>query len=201
MSMSTLRILPVHAGAILVELESLERTLALLETLQQRQLEGVEEVIPAARTLLISFKPWVVSREALVAQLRALPIDTEVAHSGELVEIPVRYDGEDLAEVAKHLGITPEEVVRRHTGSEYSVAFTGFAPGFAYLTGGILSLTSPVAARRAPVFLRARWPWRARLAGCILPPALAVGSCWALRPWRCGMCTVNHLRCCRRGKG
>ena len=136
MSMSTLRILPVHAGAILVELESLERTLALLETLQQRQLEGVEEVIPAARTLLISFKPWVVSREALVAQLRALPIDTEVAHSGELVEIPVRYDGEDLAEVAQHLGITPEEVVRRHTGSEYSVAFTGFAPGFAYLTGG-----------------------------------------------------------------
>jgi KipI family sensor histidine kinase inhibitor len=59
-----------------------------------------------------------------------------VQRSDVLVQIPVRYDGEDLAEVAQILGITAEEVVRRHTGSEWSVAFTGFAPGFAYLSGG-----------------------------------------------------------------
>ena len=41
------------------------------------------------------------------------------------------------------LGITPAEVVRRHTGSEYRVAFCGFAPGFAYLTGGHPSLDVP----------------------------------------------------------
>ena len=45
------------------------------------------------------------------------------------------YSGEDLDEVAQMLGIAREEVIRRHTGSEYSVAFTGFAPGFAYLVG------------------------------------------------------------------
>src|SRR5256885_17120634 len=59
------------------------------------------------------------------------------------VEIPVHYDGEDLADVAQLLGITPEEVVRRHTGSEYAVAFTGFAPGFAYLSGGDPIFTVP----------------------------------------------------------
>lgn len=56
--------------------------------------------------------------------------------SSTLVEIPVHYNGEDLAEVAQILGITADEVVQRHTGSEYTVAFTGFAPGFAYLSGG-----------------------------------------------------------------
>ena len=50
--------------------------------------------------------------------------------SDTLIEIPVHYNGEDLAEVAQILGITADEVVQRHTGSEYTVAFTGFAPGF-----------------------------------------------------------------------
>ena len=131
-----LRILPVHAGAILVELASLEATLALLHTLQQNPVKGVQELIPAARTLLITFRPWLVSRSALVQQLRALDIGQGTQQQGELVEIPVRYDGEDLAEVAQLLGVSPEEVVARHTASTYQVAFTGFAPGFAYLTGG-----------------------------------------------------------------
>jgi allophanate hydrolase subunit 1 len=40
-----------------------------------------------------------------------------VQRSDVLVQIPVRYDGEDLAEVAQILGITAEEVVRRHTAA------------------------------------------------------------------------------------
>ncbi len=55
----------------------------------------------------------------------------------------MHYNGEDLAEVAQILGITVDEVVQRHTGSEYTVAFTGFAPGFAYLSGGHPSLNVP----------------------------------------------------------
>jgi biotin-dependent carboxylase-like uncharacterized protein len=68
--------------------------------------------------------------------LSARPLDPGAAAAGERVEIPVHYDGEDLAEVAALLQITPAEVVRRHTGSDWFVAFTGFAPGFAYLSGG-----------------------------------------------------------------
>jgi biotin-dependent carboxylase-like uncharacterized protein len=51
------------------------------------------------------------------------------------VTIPVRYDGADLADVAKATGLSEDEVVSVHTGPNYTVAFTGFAPGFGYLTG------------------------------------------------------------------
>ena len=52
-----------------------------------------------------------------------------------LVEVPTVYDGADLAEVAELWGVSAEAAVRIHTGPEYRVAFCGFAPGFAYLTG------------------------------------------------------------------
>lgn len=52
-----------------------------------------------------------------------------------VVEIPVRYDGADLAEVARLVGLTPAEVVERHVRGEHRVAFCGFVPGFAYIAG------------------------------------------------------------------
>ncbi|KFI96955.1 carboxyltransferase domain-containing protein [Bifidobacterium stellenboschense] len=53
-----------------------------------------------------------------------------------VVEIPVVYDGEDLGNVAKLLGISLEQVVARHSGHPWKVAFGGFAPGFDYLVDG-----------------------------------------------------------------
>jgi KipI family sensor histidine kinase inhibitor len=50
-----------------------------------------------------------------------------------VLEVPVRYDGADLAEVAALWGCDVAEVVRRHTGDRWTVAFCGFAPGFGYL--------------------------------------------------------------------
>jgi len=52
-----------------------------------------------------------------------------------VVELPVVYDGEDLDEVARLTGLSVDEVVRRHRGAVYTVAFGGFMPGFAYLAG------------------------------------------------------------------
>lgn len=66
--------------------------------------------------------------------------------SGRIVEIPVRYggdDGPDLADVAAHTGLTPEEVVRRHSAGSYTVYFLGFQPGFAYLGGLEPALATP----------------------------------------------------------
>jgi KipI family sensor histidine kinase inhibitor len=60
-----------------------------------------------------------------------------------LVRLPVAYGGEaalDLAELARGAALPEEELVRRHAGAEYRVAFIGFAPGFAYLTGLPLKL-------------------------------------------------------------
>jgi len=131
-----MRFLPVNRQALLVELADLDETLALLGSLQREPIAGVQELVPAARTVLVQFTPAQVGVAELVNRIAARDLSQRAERSDVLVEIPVHYDGEDLADVAQLLGITPEEVVRRHTGSEYAVAFTGFAPGFAYLSGG-----------------------------------------------------------------
>lgn len=138
-----MRFLPVNLNAVMVELDNLDQTLALLSSLKDSPVNGVEEMVPAARTILVTYRPSVLSFAELVNAVAGRKIGVESRRSGTLVEIPVRYNGEDLAEVAQILGMTAEEVVRRHTGSEYTVAFTGFAPGFAYLAGGDTVLNVP----------------------------------------------------------
>ncbi|WP_354355309.1 urea amidolyase family protein [Variovorax boronicumulans] len=138
-----MRFLPVNLNAVLVELDDLAQTLALLASLRATPLAGVQELVPAARTILITFRPAVLSAAALAQAVRQRRLDACETRADKRIEIPVRYGGEDIAEVAGLLGITPDELVRRHTGSDYTVAFTGFAPGFAYLSGGHPSLNVP----------------------------------------------------------
>ena len=143
-----MRFLPVTHNALLVELADLDQTLALLASLQRHPPHGVEELVPAARTILVEYRASATRAETLVQDIAARSLTQGAERSDTLIEIPVQYDGEDLAEVAQILGITADEVVQRHTGSEYTVAFTGFAPGFAYLSGGHPSLNVP--RRRTP---------------------------------------------------
>ena len=138
-----MRFLPINLDALLVELDDLPQTLALLASLQSEPLRGIEEMVPAARTLLVRYRPSMVSRAALIDAIGARSLDATVERMATLIEIPVDYGGEDLDEVAQMLGITRAEVIARHTGSEYTVAFTGFAPGFAYLSGGHAGLDVP----------------------------------------------------------
>ncbi len=138
-----MRFLPVNLNALLVELDNLEQTLALLASLKNEPIAGIEELVPAARTILVQWRLSACSLAELVRQISQRDVSARAERSGTLIEIPVHYTGDDLMEVAELLGITPEEVIRRHTDSEYTVAFTGFAPGFAYLSGGHPSFNVP----------------------------------------------------------
>ncbi|MEG0002762.1 carboxyltransferase domain-containing protein [Comamonas sp.] len=138
-----MRFLPVNLNAVLVELDDLAQTLALLQSLQTEPVAGVEELIPAARTILVYFNPALTQLPQLIDAIGARSVAAQVERSSHRVQIPVHYDGEDLREVADILGVAPADVVRMHTGGEYSVAFTGFAPGFAYLSGGDARLDVP----------------------------------------------------------
>ena len=138
-----MRFLPVNLDALLVELDNLAQTLALHASLQAEPIGGVEEIVPAARTLLIRYRPAVLTRSELSARIGARRLTAPVERAAPLIEIPVDYCGEDLRHVAQLLGLSRDEVVRRHTGTEYTVAFTGFAPGFAYLSGGDPGLSVP----------------------------------------------------------
>jgi len=133
---STPRILPVGEHALLVELPDLAATLGFFDEVRAAALDGVIEAVPAARTVLVKYAPHAVSYADLAARLARLDAADGASSGGRLVEIPVHYDGADLADLAGLLGVSADELVRRHRGSEYRVAFGGFAPGFAYLSGG-----------------------------------------------------------------
>jgi KipI family sensor histidine kinase inhibitor len=128
-------VLPCGERAVLVELDDLDAVLGLHAALLADAPRGVTDLVPAARTLLVAFDPAVTDAERLGTALEAVEFSPGAAAQGELVEIPVVYDGEDLDAVADHAGLSREEVVAAHAGGEYTVAFCGFAPGFGYLTG------------------------------------------------------------------
>ncbi|MGC5075897.1 carboxyltransferase domain-containing protein [Agrococcus sp. DT81.2] len=129
------RILSAADTALLVEAADLQEAMRLLPALREARLPGVTELVPAARTVLVRFDPLSIDAAALAALVGAVEPAVAPAASGEVATIPVRYDGQDLAEVAALLDVSPAEVVARHAAATWTVAFTGYAPGFAYLVG------------------------------------------------------------------
>jgi KipI family sensor histidine kinase inhibitor len=129
-----MRILPSGSTALLVELEDLDAVLALYAALAEQPPDGVVDIVPAARTVLLVTDPARTSLSAVAEAVRRTTPRPDARTGGERVELPVHYDGEDLEELAGLLDLTPDELVQRHTGAEWTVAFGGFAPGFGYLT-------------------------------------------------------------------
>jgi KipI family sensor histidine kinase inhibitor len=130
-----MKVLPVGEDALLVEVSSGDEAQALHAELLRRRAEGtlsVREIVPAARTVLLD---GLDAPARLAAELTAADLPAAPPRTRDVVEIPVRYDGPDLAEVAAHWGVPVREVARIHGGTEFRVAFCGFAPGFGYLTG------------------------------------------------------------------
>lgn len=133
-----MNILPFGDRAILAEFERLEETMDAFRALDAARPPGVLELVPAARTVLVRIDParlslraaeqWV--RERVAAGIRSAGAGQDAAAR---LTIPVRYDGPDLAATAELLGMTPAELVSRHSLAEWRCAFIGFAPGFAYL--------------------------------------------------------------------
>ncbi|MFJ7231720.1 allophanate hydrolase subunit 1 [Streptomyces tendae] len=127
---------PAGRHALLVELPDAERTAAFHAEVLRRRAAGalppVEEIVPGARTVLLDGVP---DPEALARRIARWEVPPVTDDTGDVVEIPVRYDGPDLADVAALWGVGPEEVGTLHGSHTYRVAFCGFAPGFGYLTG------------------------------------------------------------------
>ncbi|MGO4592861.1 5-oxoprolinase subunit PxpB [Leifsonia sp. 2TAF2] len=137
------RILPYGDHALLVELDDLDAVLALFRGLDATRPSGVVELVPAARTIAVVVEPRILSLSAARGWIeRSEPLDAEEVEEREVV-LDVRYDGEDLADVARLTGLTEREVVAFHTGTPWRVAFGGFAPGFAYLVGDGATLDVP----------------------------------------------------------
>jgi KipI family sensor histidine kinase inhibitor len=145
-SRATIAVVPViarrfGANALLLEVDDVD---AWTAALTRRRASGelvADEIVPGARTVLLD---GVADPDSLAAAIRAWPTAPPVvAATGKVITIPTRYDGPDLEAVASRWGMSIDAAIEVHGGIEFRVAFFGFAPGFAYLSGLPDSLAVP----------------------------------------------------------
>lgn len=130
--------LPYGDRAVLVECDE-QHPGRLAEALRRRELwdeAAPIEVVPGARTILLTFSEPMASRDLTAVIERAgdgvgRPLDG----GSTIVEIEVDYDGEDLGAIAAETGRGVDEIIESHMSAIHIVDFCGFAPGFAYMSG------------------------------------------------------------------
>ncbi|MEU9505672.1 allophanate hydrolase subunit 1 [Micromonospora sp. NPDC048170] len=151
-----MRIRPVGTNALLLDCADADQVEAWRAELWRRRERGqltVVEIVPAATTVLLDGVPDPAATAARIAAWKAgTAASTETggraatidpAAAAGLVEVPVTYDGADLPVVAEHWGVDVPAVIERLGRTRFRVAFCGFAPGFAYLTGLPAELAVP----------------------------------------------------------
>lgn len=121
---------------------------AAIASLTAAALPGVVDIAPTFNTVAVVFDPLRADPGDLSGAIQARfgSLDSAAPATGAIVEIPVAYggdDGPDLAAVAAHAGLDPEEIVRLHTTADHVVGMIGFAPGFPYLLGLPAALAIP----------------------------------------------------------
>jgi KipI family sensor histidine kinase inhibitor len=121
-----------------------DRVYALAAAVEAAVNASVTEMVPTYRSLLIQYDLELSTVEEMTEFLVALIPSADQAGNNEtnasrrIYKLPVSYGGEqgqDLNDVAEHAGMTAEEVIAIHSGTDYRVFMLGFAPGFPYLGG------------------------------------------------------------------
>ncbi|HEY8513915.1 MAG TPA: 5-oxoprolinase subunit PxpB [Candidatus Binatia bacterium] len=131
----------VAEAAWLLELGSSAAVVRAHRALLATPRAGLRELVPGAGTLLVVLDDDTGDDDDVRALLERSEAEARAERAAQaefasrVHEVAVRYDGEDLADVARHAGLSVDEVIARHTAAEYRVAFVGFQPGFAYLAG------------------------------------------------------------------
>jgi inhibitor of KinA len=153
-----MRIEPLGDSALLVRVvekfeaeESLDAVLRAAQKLERAKISGVIELVPAYTTIGIFFDPVrIAGFDDLRTNIeRALQRDLESGLqrvAASMIEVPVCYESEygpDLDEVARHTGLSHDELIRRHSSASYRVSCVGFTPGFPYLSGLPTELATP----------------------------------------------------------
>ncbi len=111
---------------------------AIARAIEKADFEWLVEVVPAYSSLLVVYDPLKVSYAEVEASINPLLNAKAEDFEGRLVKIPVVYGssyGPDIEFVAKHNGLTVDDVIEIHSRPVYRVYFLGFLPGFAYLGG------------------------------------------------------------------
>jgi inhibitor of KinA len=145
-----MEITPLGDSALIVRVgDSLDEVLATTRRLEGAAIEGVCDIASAFASVAIYFDgPR--DFETCAAEVRHVLTGKSRVRSKalkpRLVQVPVCYEPEfaaDLAEVAEHCRLSPNELVKRHAAAHYRVRCVGFTPGFPYLGGLPDELSTP----------------------------------------------------------
>jgi 5-oxoprolinase (ATP-hydrolysing) subunit B len=140
----TVRILPCGDAALAVEFGNtidprLNARVLALDSRVNGGVVGIVETVPTYRSLLVHYDPVTTDFETLSSTMQRLTQDLpDEPSEGRVWRIPVVYGGEfgiDLEDVAGRHGLTPSQVIDRHSAPIYRVYMIGFVPGYAYLGG------------------------------------------------------------------
>ena len=132
----SLRCRPFGEWGLLVECDDNATVRSLHARLQQRRLPWLRALVPAYESLLVLARPGCAEQlDALATELPYEPPQVLCFAARREITLEVAYDGPDLADVCALTGLSPDEVIARHTAPDYTVAFLGFSPGFPYLLG------------------------------------------------------------------
>lgn len=144
--MQEIKILTAGDSSLLIEFgneistEINQKITATVQLMKEQHIEGVVDIIPAFCSLLINYDPRVIGYDELKSRMLNLikmDIKTEAGRK-KVYEIPVCYGGEygpDIENIAKHAGLSVEEVIEIHSSRDYLIYMLGFLPGFTYLGG------------------------------------------------------------------
>lgn len=162
-----MKILPLGDSALVVRIcervadvpeETIRQVLSVERQIEAAHIPGIVELAPAYTSVGVFYDPiraveggassgdvfdWIARRIQSAVQV---PAGADTTPKRRTMEIPVCYGGEygpDLDEVSRHTGLSPDEVIRRHSASEYHVHCLGFSPGFPYLSGLVPELATP----------------------------------------------------------
>lgn len=127
-----MRLLRAGREGVLIEMDTEGAVASVYAEIRRQAPAGIVEVVPAARTVLITGPG---APRFAQEVLSWTPATAGPGVDDPLIEIPVIYDGADLDAVSLAAGLPVAELVQLHCGAEYRVAFCGFAPGFGYLSG------------------------------------------------------------------
>ena len=154
--MSLLKEYPIRPsgdGGLIIKLgneidEDINReVVTMLNSIRLAGIKGILELIPTYADLLVLYDPVVLTYSELVEKLRSIQVPhSEKSQAKEVISIPVCYGGhfgEDLEEVARINNLSPEEVIRLHSGRDYLIYMLGFTPGFPYLGGMSEKIAAP----------------------------------------------------------
>jgi KipI family sensor histidine kinase inhibitor len=168
----TPRITPLGASAFIahfgdhIDRDLSQRIARLVEHLERQELPGVVDLVPSYTSVVVMFDVDRAELDAIADLVRHEWFDisdspTSDETEGRQVDIPVVYGGEagpDLDDVARATGMSPDEVIRRHSEAEYTVGALGFSPGFAFLIGLPTELARSASAARRRASTRCRRP-------------------------------------------